>query len=101
VSLPGDELDQDERLTSLAVFEHELAASDERAVTLEALLAKLEKATSDGAADSLGPDAGPTVGLDAPLDIEPALRKRGYRQAAVSRAGLAGPITRSLADFLG
>ncbi|HEX7105173.1 MAG TPA: hypothetical protein VF218_04345 [Acidothermaceae bacterium] len=95
MSLPGDELDRDERLTSLAVFEHELAASDERAVLLEALLAKLENATSDGERlDIERPD------IERP-DVEPALQKRCYRQAAVSLAGLAGPITRSLADFLG
>jgi hypothetical protein len=52
--------------------------------------------SSDDAAALAQPDAAP--GDDA---FDRMLRQRCYREAALPLAALAGPITRSLADFLG
>jgi hypothetical protein len=96
VSLFEGELDPDDRLTTLTICERQLAAADERAPVLDEVLAKLEKAMSDDAAAQAQPT--PAV-ADSELDL--ALRRRCYREAELPLATLAGPITRSLADFLG
>jgi hypothetical protein len=95
VNLP-DELDHDERLTALSICERELAAAADRGLLLDEVLAKLETTISDDAAASARPTAD-----DADPELDLASRRRCYREAALPLATLAGPITRSLADFLG
>jgi hypothetical protein len=96
VSIFGNELDPDDRLTALTVCEQELAAAAERALVLDDVLAKLEKTISDDAAAPAQPTPD-----EADPEFDLALRRRCYREAALPLATLAGPITRSLADFLG
>jgi hypothetical protein len=95
VNLPN-ELDPDERLTALSICERELAAAANRGLLLDELLAKIEKAISDDAAARAQPTPD-----EADPDLDLALRRRCYREAALPLATLTGPITRSLADFLG
>lgn len=92
MSLFGDELDPDDRLTTLTICERQLAAADERAPVLDEVLARLEKAISDDPA---------ARAQQTPPELDPALRRRCYREAELPLAALAGPITRSLDDFLG
>lgn len=104
MSLLGDNVDPDDRLTVLAVFEHECRAAADREVALDELLGRIDstlggmghKPISDDAAARAHPE--PAVDEDA---FELMLRQRCYREAALPLATLAGPITRSLADFLG
>jgi hypothetical protein len=98
----------DDRLTILAIFEHERHAAADRALVLDDLLAGLAVATAgsdDGAVAELQnaevqnlDDAPPGSVAD---DFEAMLRQRCYREAALPLVMLAGPITRSLAGFLG
>ena len=96
MSLFGSELDPDDGLTALTICEQELAAAAERALLLDEVLAKLEKTISADAAALAQPTPD-----DADPELDVALRRRCYREAALPLATLAGPITRSLADFLG
>lgn len=105
MSLPGDSLDADDRLTILAVLDHERRAAGDRGLLLDELLGRIDSAlgrpltkapTPDDAAALAHPE--PAAGDDA---FERMLRQRCYRDAALPLAALAGPITRSLADFLG
>lgn len=104
MSLPGDSLDRDDRLTVLAVFEHECRAAADRGLLLDELLGRIDGALG-GTGDDPSPDdaaahAQPKPATDAdPFEL--VLRQRCYREAALPLAVLAGPITRSLADFLG
>lgn len=105
MSLPGDSLDPDDRLTTLAVFQHECGVAADRGLTLDDLLGRIgaaigsspvEAASSDDAAAPARPNAGADDDM-----FERMLRQRCYREAALPLAALTGQITRSLADFLG
>lgn len=105
MSLPGDSLDPDDRLTVLAVFEHECRAAADRGLLLDELLDRIDTAIgrSPGAPTS-SDDAASLAQRDSAADddaFERMLRQRCYREAALPLAALTGQITRSLADFLG
>lgn len=104
MSVPGDSVDGDDRLTVLAVFEHECRAAADRGLLLDELLGRIDgtlgdtgdKPSQDDAAAHAQPEP---VTYEDPFEL--VLRQRCYREAALPLAMLAGPITRSLADFLG
>lgn len=99
MSLSADELDPDDRLTCLAIFEHERAAAADRALAIDAMLERLTQSVatiSDDAAARAQPEPAP-----ADRDLELLLAQRCYREAALPLAALAGPITWSLSAFLG
>lgn len=103
MSLPGDSLDPDDRLTILAVFEHECRVAADRGMMLDELLGRIDRAV--GGSPGRKPSSDDSAALAQPEpaaddEFERMLRQRCYREAAQPLAALAGPITRSLADFL-
>ena len=99
-----DGLDPVDRLTTLAIFEHECRVAADRSMVLDELLTRLDVALGGPPGTTPSSDDAAALAQPEPLDdggFERVSRQRLYREAVRPLATLAGPVTRSLADFLG
>ena len=99
-----DGLDPADRLTTLAIFEHECRVAADRAMVLDELLTRLDVALGGPPGTTPSSDDAAALAQPEPLgdtELEWLSRQRCYREAALPLATLVGPVTRSLADFLG